>query len=137
MARTVTGMDDLTAFITARLDEDEWMASVALGSLPPYPLEPLRDRAGERLPEQYAAHIAIHDPARVLREVAAKRAILAEHTSFAPGIGPSRGEPCCMRCGAGFDDVYLTCPWPCDTLKVLAAVWSEHPDYRQEWAPRP
>jgi hypothetical protein len=25
--------------------------------------------------------------------------------------------------------------WPCPDLRDLASAWSDHPDYRQEWAP--
>jgi hypothetical protein len=51
-----------------------------------------------------AEHMARHDPARVLREVEAKRAIVSE------------GAP-----------EYL--------LVHLAAVYADHPDYRDEWRP--
>ena len=66
--------------------------------------------------------IADHDPARVLREVAAKRAILAEHAAGA--------DPCDVH------DASLR-TIPCDTVLHIAAVWSDHDDYRQEWAPEP
>ena len=55
-----------------------------------------------------AAHIARHDPARVLAECAAKRAIIA------------------------LDEYAEGSYW--DTLATLAAVYASHPDYRQEWA---
>jgi hypothetical protein len=58
-------MDDLIAFLQARLDEDERSAHAWL----PFgnPDAAARD------------HIARHDPGRVLAEVAAKRAILDLH----------------------------------------------------------
>jgi hypothetical protein len=82
-------MTDLVEFLRAALDEDERVARVATPG-------PWRLDAGLRLPEQIdvvsvdyftvcedledtdAAHIARHDPARVLAEVAAKRGLLAE-----------------------------------------------------------
>lgn len=91
-------MDDLIAFLNARLDEDEAEAKAAANAL---------NRHIECDPDN-AAHIARHDPARVLREVAAKRAIV-ERYAKAPDW-------------AGGEDV-----------RLLAAVWSDHPDYRQEW----
>lgn len=107
-----------------------------------------------------AAHIARHDPARVLREVAAKRRILAEHKPQLRTVewphdqtGDGHGWTC-PRCqnvendasdwhppigGAGVfpKDDFVT-PYvlaPCLTLAVLASVWSDHPDYRSEWSP--
>ena len=78
-----------------------------------------------------AEHIARHDPARVLREVEAGRTILAEH--FAEDRGESLPGADCGVC------YYIGTPgspagWPCRTLRALAAVWSDHPDYDQEWA---
>jgi len=137
----MTIMDDLTAFITARLDEDEVIAKAAANRHwrtddNIITLHPEHDGDGfmswpTRADAQHAAH---HDPARALREIAAKRAIVTGHSWFSPTIGPNAGKPCCTRCGAGLDDVYLTEPWPCDDLRILAAVWSDHPDYKQEWA---
>jgi hypothetical protein len=74
--------------------------------------------------EAIAAHVAMHDPARVLREVEAKRAIMEQHPEGEDGW-----------CG---DQMALTgCKWerwPCPTLRHLAAAYSDHPDYREEWA---
>jgi len=82
----------------------------------------IRDESGEYmaergLTEDVTAHIARHDPARVLREVAAKRAILAE-CEPRPGIGIVAIELAAQR-----------------ILRHLAAVWNDHPDYRPEWKP--
>lgn len=71
-----------------------------------------------------AQHIARHDPARVLAECAAKRAIIAEHQQDHLGA-------VCTRCR--FIGGYME--YPCPTLEALAAVYADHPDYRQEWAP--
>ena len=77
-------------------------------------------------------HIARHDPARVLREVAAGRAILAEH--FPEDRGESLPGADCGVC------YYTGTPgspaqWPCLTLRSLAGIWDDHPDYRPEWKP--
>jgi hypothetical protein len=63
-----------------------------------------------------AEHIARHDPARALAECAAKREILA-------------------NIGAGYSYT-LTPNFITHTTKALASVYTDHPDYRQEWAPR-
>ncbi|UXM92517.1 DUF6221 family protein [Paenarthrobacter sp. JL.01a] len=74
-----------------------------------------------------AEHIARHDPARVLAECAAKRAIIELHRRLfaAP-------HSICNRCTdytTGDADDY-----PCDTLCALATIYKDHPDYQQEWA---
>lgn len=94
-------MSDLVEFLRARLDEDRTWADN---------------------PE------CIEDPARVLREVEAKRELiklcaapLVEVTCpgdterrFVPGEGP---------------------PWAAPALRMLAMPYADHPDYRNEWAP--
>jgi hypothetical protein len=62
-------------------------------------------------------HIARHDPARVLAEVAAKRQIVELH--FLRSSGRLCNED---------DDL-----WPCETLRLLARPYVDHPDYRHEW----
>lgn len=75
-----------------------------------------------------ADHIARHDPARVLREVAAKRAIIEEHTC-----------PCsddCDDCGAcSGSHMADPTPAPCNTLKLLALPYADHPAYNPKWRP--
>jgi hypothetical protein len=79
-------------------------------------------------PDARAGHIARHDPARVLREVDAKRKILALH-------GASIGGTWCVTCDPGSDVSGDAGAWyPCLTLRTLAAVWSGHPDYDPDWA---
>lgn len=56
-----------------------------------------------------AAFIARHDPARALAEVTAKRRILQRYADNA------------------VDE------WPLFPLLELAAVYADHPDYREEW----
>jgi hypothetical protein len=66
-----------------------------------------------------AAHIARYDPARVLREIAAKRAILELFAiSNEEGFGGSEGWTLVR-----------------DAVRQIAAVYSDHPDYREEWRP--
>jgi Family of unknown function (DUF6221) len=84
-------------------------------------------------------HIARHDPARVLREVDAKRKILAEHGDTVGSVwipGHGHDNKFCMRCvdSDRDGDYYAEEPGPCLTLRTLAAVWSGHPDYDPDWA---
>jgi hypothetical protein len=130
-------MDDLTAFTAfcqARLDEDE-AAARACQSPSPWCVSdhpamssvvddatgaPLIYNEGSPTPEE-AAHIARHDPARVLREVAAKRAVLlALYATGRPTTMSEQPSPTASLARLA--------------LRHMAAVWSDHPDYKPEWA---
>lgn len=76
--------------------------------------------------QKVSNHIARHDPARVLREVAAKRAIIAEHHRASQWGGPV--DVCDAHDGATMATIV------CDTMLALAAVYSDHPDYREDWS---
>jgi hypothetical protein len=115
-------------FLRARLDEDEqtaraiqwdgsgnsldWglpaSATVDIGGDDFY--------AGDRT---VASHIARHDPARVLREVEAKRAFVKEYERY-------RAER--RRAMNGWDTSELS-----PIIAALASVYADHPDYQQEW----
>jgi Family of unknown function (DUF6221) len=71
--------------------------------------------------------LSLHDPARVLREAEAKRKILAEHRldDMVPGV--------CYRCRYGVPAHWESTPYPCPTLRALAAVYAAHPDYDPDW----
>lgn len=110
-------MSDLVTFVRARLDEDEQVARNA-ERYPPGQndggawhqvalLTPWDTRVDE--------HVARHDPARVLREVEAKRGILAEQVRQLQD-----------------DSTDETATW---MLQYLASVWAEHPDYQAGWSP--
>ena len=131
---------DLIAFLNARLDEDEAAAKGAAGDVWEYrdtwvwcgPFE-VADIFGGADMEEIGGHIARHDPARVLREVAAKRAIVATVSAYEAKID---GEWGCCHSATGIAGGYCPEIRPDDirALRELAAVWSDHPDYRQEWA---
>lgn len=147
----------LVEFLRARLDDDERAAKTMAEHYPPpwdvhdrgYMAKVDADapdfRTVTRI-EQWAdqpkgddapwlgdiiAHVARWDPARVLADVAAKRAILAAH---------EHGEPRGYVLGSGFG--CLICsrdsmgdPQPdgwCATVTALAAPFKDHPDYPGE-----
>jgi hypothetical protein len=103
-------MSDLVAFLRARLDEDEQAARD--GDDACWHIDYCDDE-GKRYHERF-------DPARVLREVEAKRRILDEHGS---------GSDSCDAHDASMRSI------PCDTLLLLALPYADHPDYREEWRP--
>lgn len=92
-----------------------------------------------------AQHIARHDPARVLREIETKQRLLELHGIVHRDIGwledgeEESGEiPVCGLCvprHAHFDRRADVPEGPCPTVRLLAAPYADHPDYRQEWAP--
>ena len=107
-------MDELIAFLNARLDEDEQAATMD----PAQALwqQDITDRPDEFYRETYD-HIARHDPARVLADVAAKRAIVAacaynlEYEEY--------GHTLAER-----------------VLRALALPYADHEDYKPHWRPR-
>jgi Family of unknown function (DUF6221) len=136
-------VSDLAGFLAARLEDLE-AAAKAAESIHPSPwggIGELADAAGQFIaydtdrngavvPLSVSDHIALHDPVRVLREVDAKRKILALHhietESYLDGDGIERPGHHCWECDQR--------EWPCPTLRALAAVWSDHPDYDPAWA---
>src|SRR5690242_9077178 len=130
--------DDLVKFLAARLDEDEaaaksatpgpWVVGrtaregggwergshvAAMGAEKRMMLE-MNAGYGDGKHVAVAEHIARHDPERILREVAAKRQLLATA-----------------------DQAYYAADHYAhdQILQALAAVYAEHPDYRPEWKP--
>lgn len=132
---------EMAAFVTARLGEWEAAAKAAAADCP----SPWRDDYGDLIDASgtmivdgvdYGGaawrgdtipHIAAHDPATTLLLVASLRKLielageaggldLQVQNAFGVGL---REEPY-------IDEVML---------RWAAAIWSDHPDYRQEWKP--
>jgi hypothetical protein len=77
----------------------------------------------------HGKHIARHDPARVLREVAAKRAIM-ELADEATGLDLTVDNDRRVEPRDEADEPYVG-----DLiLRQLAAVYSDHPDYNSKWS---
>lgn len=128
--------DDLVAFLRARLDDDERGANLA--SPGPWHLNPEQDEVwavddievatafalSSNQQRNTARHIARHDPARVLREVEAKRRIIEQHPCDDDGF-----------CGDGIGLVGCKWAWPCPTVRLLALPYADYSDYREEWRP--
>lgn len=121
-------IDGLVQFVTERLDDDQRIAEACqaevgttrkgemhddgsgLADRDDYPSYPWGSRDAE------LAFMAHFDPARALREVEAKRAMLR----FLDPTGAPDGEGRYVAERAIF---------------LLAMTWSDHPDYRPEWSP--
>jgi hypothetical protein len=69
-------------------------------------------------------HAALHDPAAVLRRIAADRKLIALHHPVIDRTGWRHGDygdvrPACAECGS--QDTATA--WPCDTIRFLAEGW--------------
>ena len=158
-------MDDLIAFIRARLDEDEHIARQAAWAVADHTYAPADvddqktemtghwvargvlgihkrvtvsdpgwdPKVTDTVWSQVGDHIARHDPDRAFREVAGKWAILAIHH---PTQHDYRKQVC-NGCGytGDLDEPNTDDINECPMLRVVASVYSDHPDYRQEWKP--
>jgi len=112
-------MSAIVEFLRARLAEDEAVAREALAvewADEDWPAEVYDDGVRNRA--------VAYSPRRALREAEARWAIVDEHG----GRPPYHVDPCDAH-----DATFATIP--CDTLRFLAAVYSDHPDYRDEWRP--
>ncbi|MBZ6250542.1 hypothetical protein KVH27_19440 [Streptomyces olivaceus] len=133
-------MGDLVQWLRAQLDDDAEAAQRAFsGQLDPengwgaYRPEGQRHttitpHVGMIHEAVQADHVIAWNPARALREIDAKRQIVAlcepplvdvtgpgdTERSFMPGEGP---------------------PWGMDVLKLLALPYADRPSYRDEWRP--
>ena len=147
-------MTDLVGFITARLDEDEAAANaLATGGNPAIGKAgqwnayieggddgwAFEDDAANGVgaivgSHELAAHIARHDPVRVLREVAADRAILdrLEHAARYRDQVFARPEPRSVSDEMRAVTTMLTLEV---AVKLRAAIYNDHPDYQEEWKP--
>lgn len=116
-------------WVWQRVEEDasfSWLRSVeefpTTSGVGPLPAFPLGYDTKVYEPTSAMPHIARHDPARVLAECAAKRAIVALHRG---------GHECSTYDKSGEVD---NCTWVpdgdnCSTLRLLAQPHADHPDY--------
>jgi hypothetical protein len=129
---------DLATWLLEQIAEDERLARAAarLNDDEPEDLHwdtvvgRLEDAGWEREEvHRLDKHVVNFDPARVLAECDAKRRIIAQHdvddgdcrTCFDPNTTNDWPENMVQQC------------WPCPTLRLLAAVYSDRPGYREEW----
>ncbi|WP_280244529.1 DUF6221 family protein [Nocardia abscessus] len=121
-------------FIEARLAEDEQIARESDTGDGEWFYDDRFDRVETSDENLYtlhhSEHIARHDPARVLRQTAALRDLYER----ALPERECRGHPGpWMHCG-DYGPGYCGMPDEADALRVIAAIWSNHPDYQPEWA---
>lgn len=111
-------LSSITDFLDARISEDEAAAQKAAdspsqagmhwGRYYREVLGPGAVEVGTTVTSDYAAHIARHDPARVLAECAAKRELVEVWSDEHGGH---------------------------HVLRALATIYKDHPDYDEKWTP--
>lgn len=106
-----TATTSLASWLTAQLDADEaaareWQAAMDDDETSPH---------SQGVPAWVVMASGVVVPARVLAQVAAMRRIVEWHAT---------GHECTH---------YLLTDEPCPTLRALASVWADHPDYSDEW----
>lgn len=131
-------MDDLVRWLGAQLDEDAARAMAAGGDgwrRQDHPSDTVAvyDSKGEPVvydegwpSEAQAEHIAEWDPARVLREIDAKRKVLAEYEQADRYSRTTWGQSNADQSRARTLG---------KVVRLLASVYSDRPGYREEWAP--
>ncbi|MGX1632687.1 DUF6221 family protein [Streptomyces albidoflavus] len=142
-------MNDLIAFLQARLDEDEvvarsaypgpWSSGMQFG----LPAVHASGRPVCRADAPNVDHIARHDPAHILAEVQAKRLVLGRYLSSAaavPDLEAERARLGALGRSTAMTDMDLeTVIHQRDALlpvlHLLALPYADHPDYREEWRP--
>jgi hypothetical protein len=142
--------DEIVAFISACLKNEEKAARAVLwdgsgNSLDwDAPFSATLDTGGDtiHIGDRYVtAHIALHDPARVLREIEAKKAIVADYVETVRIRDKSRAIIDAAGDNPGTQDVAEE-RWTSieadalrDVLRRLAAVYVDRDGWKEEWKP--
>jgi hypothetical protein len=119
-------VDDLVVWLRAQLDEDERIARAADAEL-----SAVFTRIGSFDPEMAAdeRHIMQHRPTRVLREIDAKREVLA---FVERRLQESTERDFLIR------DPAKTILFAVDpVVRYLATAYADRPGYREDWRPKP
>ncbi|MEU5531862.1 DUF6221 family protein [Streptomyces sp. NPDC020362] len=141
----MSAQEELVRFLRARFQEDAQVARDAIVGAPGAVWGVLADDIEQVLtsqdgrtthtplvqfgaddPVKLLTHVARHDPARVLRELDARQALLDEH-------GARHGR--CRTCAGRRLTTGLRSP--CATLRLLALPFAGHPDYDPSWCRPP
>ena len=131
-------MSGLVEFIRARLDETERLAVATTYTDLADPWEAPRyescySEGAYETDEDDRRHIEHHHPARVVAWVAALRAIVGRAEAAAEREAMKPGDDPVARLEMSLASV--TAPELERVLRLLAAVYVDHPDYRESWRP--
>ena len=121
---------DITEFLKARITEDEAQAQEAIeerARVAPDAAAEGPDMGLQSWPDVGVPAVLV-GPERILADCAAKREIIEEHYSRM-----EEGQQGCVLCGHYTLDYGWEETGPCKTIRALAAVYNDHPDYQPEW----
>ena len=123
------GEPDLDGFLLARIAEDQRLAAGAATATgrPEWDGGLLGD-----LPVDAAAHVAHHDPARVLADCAARRRLVLACRDAAPDLHLLGARPEGLDLPLAPTDRHQLAAL---ALALLALPHAAHPDYRPAWRP--
>jgi hypothetical protein len=128
-------MDDLVAFLRARLDEEDQLAAdcvTADGEWTARGEDLVTDDGNElALQPALATHAAHHDPAHAIRSVAARRTVLVLRESLLLRMDQATA----VGDGTAYSLARAELRVANFVLRLDAAVYSNHPGYRPGWAP--
>jgi lipopolysaccharide biosynthesis regulator YciM len=113
-------------FALARIEADEAKATRASSAVASWPM--VANEAA-RLSADAGWHVLDHNPARVLAQCAAMRKIVEDHRPFR--LAQTVCQTCEEKPQIGYEAGVVE--WPCPTIRALASIWSDHPDWREEW----
>lgn len=122
-------------FLTARLDEKQAVAQAALEaaiSRAAPARTPGAWHAPGDDPDMPSSFELVFEPEAILLDIAAHRAILAEH-KHAPATEPSTDDFGCRICAYDRGDSVLYGWGWCNTVRMLALPYADHPDYDPAW----
>lgn len=122
MSTDAVHLDEVWAFCSARLDDDEEMARATSDSEIDEQLGWAEVHVG-----QAQEHIARHLPSRVIADVMFKRGLLAEHQPVLAAAAQDDQVTPMLVCRIDGDD----CPF----TRGLAGLYAGHPGYRETWRP--
>ena len=125
----------ITEFLLARIAEDEAHAGLCSGI---HHLADVEVGVDETTPLYGKTPF---DGTRVLAECEAKRRIVDEHRTYGEWARQAfdgwtsiiGDDPWCVGCGYIEDEPRVTHVDQCVTLRALAAIYADSPDYREEW----
>lgn len=117
------------AFVGSLRSREAWPTTSGVGDLPQFAVS-----HAEEVPSAVGGHIARHDPARVLREVDAKRRLIRTVFVYEAKIDGEWGD--CHSADEIEAGLCLeTDPDEIEALRLLALSYSDHPDFQESWRP--
>lgn len=152
--QAVTSGDRARLFLAARVAEDEQIVADVIGvnqrvdvirglPIPRWIVDgsSVRDEHTDRRPDEILrvkhswarelVHITRHDPARVLDEIAAKRAVIAQREEITAQLGKASADPRLQ----GNLPILMNVALALDTtIKHLCTAYRRHPEYDERWA---